>query len=391
MDKIKNKFQLAFVQIVVPSYKIAMFEGIRNLRDVELTLFVGDKPTPMHPPNADLRNVLHVGVKNRILSFLDLTWVWQSLMKLLNPSKYDLVILPEGILYLSNYIMMLRCWLKRVPFGLYTHGYNFQRKSSRISFYIEKVRGFIHRRCDVLIVYSEKGAKHLIENNGVLPERIFIAKNTLNTETIIKRLLTLTSKDIKRCRMELGVSSDDVLLAYVGRIDTMKNPGWVVETVMRLRQKGLPVRVVFIGDGKILSSLIEDVDRLSDEMRDAIRFIGQVSVEDVDLYLLSSDITVMPGMTGLAIVHSFAVGRPYITIKSAYHSPEVDYLRYGVNGLMSDANVDAFCNAVESLVINREARKKMGISAFNYAKEELTMANQIKGFEQAIKYISGQR
>jgi glycosyltransferase involved in cell wall biosynthesis len=391
MDKIKKKFRLAFVQIVVPSYKIAMFEGIRNLRDVELTLFVGDKPTPMHPPNADLRNVLHVGVKNRILSFLDLTWVWQSLIKLLNPSNYDLVILPEGILYLSNYIIMLRCWLKKIPFGLYTHGYNFQRKNSKISSPLEKMRSVIHRRCDVIIVYSEKGAKHLIENNGVLPERIFIAKNTLNIETIIKRLLTLTSKDIKRCRMELGVSSDDVLLAYVGRIDSMKNPDWVVETVIRLRQKGLPVRAVFIGNGKMLSLLMEKIERLSYEIRDAIRFMGQVSVENVDLYLLASDITVMPGMTGLAIVHSFAVGRPYVTIQSTYHGPEIAYLKHGVNGLMADANMEAFCDSVEPLVINKEEREKMGTAAFDYAKEELTMANQIKGFEQAIKYISGQR
>ena len=387
IDKIGNRFRLAFVQLVTPIYKLPMFEGIRSLQGVELTLFVGDKPTPMQPLNADLSNILHVGVKNRITSFLGLTWVWQSLIKLLNPSNYDLVILPEGILYFSNYMVMLRCWWKRVPFGLYTHGYNFQRKSSRISFYIEKVRGFMHRRCDVLIVYSEKGYKHLVENNGVLPACVFIARNTLNIERIVKHILTFTSKDIKRCRMELGASPVDVLLAYVGRIDPMKNPDWVVETVIRLRQKGLPVRAVFIGDGKMLSLLMEKIERLSYEIRDAIRFVGQVSVENVDLYLLASDITVMPGMTGLAIVHSFAVGRPYVTIQSTYHGPEIAYLKHGVNGLMADANMEAFCDAVEYLVINSEARKKMGISAFNYSKEELTMANQIKGFERAINFV----
>jgi glycosyltransferase involved in cell wall biosynthesis len=391
IDKIGNRFRLAFVQLVTPSYKLPMFEGIRSLQGVDLTLFVGDKPTPMQPPNADLRNVPNVGVKNRIVGFWGLSFVCQSLRKLLNPSEYDLVILPEGILYFSNYMVMLRCWWKKVPFGIYTHGYNYQRKKSRISYVLEKVRGFIHRRCSVLIVYSEEGAKHLARNNGVLPDRIFIARNTLNVETIIKRVSTFTSKDIMCCRTDLGASPDDVVLVYVGRIDSMKNPGWVVETFIRLRQKGLPVRAIFIGDGKILSSLVEKINRLSAEIREAIRVIGQIAVEKVDLYLLAADITVMPGMTGLAIVHSFAIGRPYITIKSTYHSPEVAYLKHGVNGLMADANMEAFCDAVESLVINSEARKKMGISAFNYAKEELTMANQIKGFEQAIKYISGQR
>jgi len=54
---------------------------------------------------------------------------------------------------------------------------------------------------------------------------------------------------------------------------------------------------------------------------------------------------------------------------------------------MAAANIEAFCDAVESLVINREEREKMGIAAFNYAKEGLTMANQIKGFEQAINFV----
>lgn len=387
-DSIDNRFRLAFVQLGTPSYKLPVLEGIHRLQGVELTLFVGDKLSPEQQPSiTDLRDIQYVSVKNRTVSFLGVSFVWQSLRKLLNPSEYDLIILPEGILYFSNYMVMLRCWWKKVPFGIYTHGYNYQRKKSRISYVLEKVRGFIHRRCSILIVYSEEGAKHLTENNSVLPARIFIAKNTLNIETIMKRVSTFTSKDIIGCRLELGASPVDVLLAYVGRIDPMKNPDWVVETVIRLRQKGLPVRAVFIGHGKMLSLLMEKIEPLSCEIRDAIRFVGQVPVEDVDLFLLSSDITVMPGMTGLAIVHSFAVGRPYVTIQSTYHGPEIAYLKHGVNGLMADANMEAFCDAVEYLVINSEARKKMGISAFNYSKEELTMANQIKGFEQAINFI----
>jgi glycosyltransferase involved in cell wall biosynthesis len=312
MNKAKNRFRLAFVQFVAPSYKVPMFDGISKLPSVGLTLFVGDKPTPTQPPIADLRNIPHVDVKNRMLNFVGLTLVWQSLNKLLDPSEYDLVILPEGILYFSNYIVMLRCWWKRVPYGLYTHGYNFQRKRSKISYLLEKLRGFIHRHCIVLIVYSEEGAKHLVENNRVQPTRIFIAINTLDVETIFKRVSNFTDKDIKLCRMDLGVSLDDVLLSYVGRIDPMKNPDWVVKTVVQLRKKGLAVRAVFIGDGKMLTSVIEKVKNLTTEMRDAFRFVGQVPVENVDLYLLAGDITVMPGMTGLAIVHSFAVGRPRV-------------------------------------------------------------------------------
>lgn len=389
-NRIDNKFRLAFVQLGIPEYKLHMFEGIHGIQGVELTLFVGDKSASgQQPYSTDLGDIQYVIVKNRMVSFFGVPLVWQSLIKLFDPSKYDLVILPEGILYFSNYMVMLCCWWKGIPFGLYTHGYNFQRKSSIIFYFLEKVRGFIHRCCSVLIVYSEEGAKHLTENNGVLPARIFIAKNTLNIEIIMKRVSTYTSEDIIRCRMELGASPVDVLLAYVGRIDPMKNPYWVVETVIRLRQKGLPVKAVFIGDGKMLSLLMEKIERLSNEIRDAIRVVGQVSLESVDLYLLASDISVMPGMTGLSIVHSFTVGKPFITIQSPYHSPEIAYLKHGVNGLMADGNLEAFCNTTESLVINKEQRETMGIAAFKYAKDNLAIKNQIKGFKQAIDFVRG--
>ena len=44
-------------------------------------------------------------------------------------------------------------------------------------------------------------------------------------------------------------------------------------------------------------------------------------------------------------------------------------------------------STVESLVINQERRKLMGIAALKYAKNELSITNQIKGFEQAINFI----
>lgn len=386
-QRTNRQFRLAIIQLGCPSYKRSMFEGICRLPDVTLTLFVGDKKYPGHPPGCDLSNFPHIGVRNSIISIVGLSWVWQHLNGKFRSQDYDLVLLPEGILYLSNYMTMLRCWWNGVPFGLYTHGYNYQRKYTSFSRFLEYLRAIVHRRCDVLIVYSEDGARYLRKINRVPDDRIFIARNTLDIDSIISRVAKFTPNQITQRRFELCAGPDDILLVYVGRIEEIKNPIWVVKVVERLRKQDLPVRAVFVGDGQILPHLQEVVKSLPYDTRNAIRFIGRVSVEEVDLYLRAGDITVMPGMTGLAIVHSFADGRPFITIQSTYHGPEIAYLKHGVNGLMADANMEAFCDAVESLVINSEARKKMGTAAFDYAKDKLSMANQIKGFEQAINFI----
>lgn len=382
-----RQFRLAFIQIVCPSYKLALYEGIHNLPGVELDLFIGDKHPPSIAPGCIPYSCSYVQIRNTIFTIFGITWIWQHLGRVFSPRGYDLVILPDGVFFLSNYVIMLRCWLKGVPFAFYTHGYNYQRKLSPLARYLECFRGFVHRRSDLLIVYSEEGARHLHEKSRVAYERIFVSKNTLDVDSIIERSKSFTSSIIAKRRYELGASKDDIILVYIGRLVPQKNPGWVIDVVARLRASGEPVRAVFVGNGVSMPVLRRHLAKLPEDVQDAVRFAGEKSIDEVDLYLKAGDITVMPGMTGLAIAHSFALGRPYITIKSPYHSPEIAYLEEGVNALIADNNIDSFSEAVLSLVSDPKKRESMANAAFDYAVKELTMDYQLKGFKEAIDYI----
>ena len=379
--------KVAFFQLVCPGYKRSLFEGLQQLQGIDLTLFVGDKSPPGFPPSESLESVTHVLIRNVITTIFGLVFVWQDTSDKFKIENYDLVLLPEGVLYLSNYIIMIKCWVHNVPFGLYTHGFNYQRKSTYIAIILERFRSFVHRRCDFLIVYSEEGAKHLSEHNKVPLERIFVAQNTLDINAILKRSKKITPDDLLQCRETMGVSASDVLLMYVGRISSEKKPEWVVQAVKFLRAQGLPVQAAFVGDGPAFKGLKEYVSAFPGDLQSNIHILGRVPVEDVDLYLKSADISVMPGMTGLAIVHSFVLGKPYITVDSPYHSPEICYLQQGINGLMANNNLDAFCDAVSLLVESPVKRKAMGESAYQYAIDELSMDKQIKAFEEVFSYF----
>ena len=382
-----NNIKVAFFQLICPGYKRSMFEGLQKLSGVDVTLYVGDKNIPGTPPGESLESVSHISIRNNIAIIFGLVFVWQNTLGKFRVRDYDLVILPEGVLYLSNYFMMFKCWANNIPFGLYTHGFNYQRKSTYIAIILERFRSFVHRRCDFLIVYSEEGAKHLSEHNKVPLERIFVAQNTLDIDAILKRSKKITPDDLLQCREIMGVSASDVLLMYVGRISSEKNPEWVVHAVKFLRAQGLPVQAAFVGDGPAFKGLKEYVSAFPEDLQSSIHILGRMPVEDVDLYLKSADISVMPGMTGLAIVHSFVLGKPYITVDSPYHSPEICYLQQGINGLMADNNLDAFCDAVSLLVESPVKRKAMGESAYQYAIDELSMDKQLKAFEKVFSYF----
>lgn len=380
-------FRLAFVQLVCPAYKVSMFERISRIPGVRLTLFVGDEPPPLEAPGLFPLPIPHIATHNRFVSILGHTVVWQQLMHAPHPKDYDLVLLPDGLLYLSNYVIMLRYWWNGVPFGLYTHGYNHQRRRTAVFRLTEAIRAFVHRRCDVLVVYSDAGAHFLHRVNRVPQQRIFVARNTIDVDAIARNLRRVGLERVAQLRADLGARPEDIVLVYLGRMESVKRPEWVIDAVIRLRQRGLPVRGILVGDGDRLQSLRKRVARLPVEQGHLFRLVGRLPMEDVDLHLAAGDITVMPGITGLAIVHSFAVGRPYVTVDCQAHGPEIDYLQQGVNGLCAPDSLNAFCDAIASLVKNRELRLAMGSAALRYARDHLSPRVQTQGFQSAITYV----
>ena len=60
----------------------------------------------------------------------------------------------------------------------------------------------------------------------------------------------------------------------------------------------------------------------------------------------------MPGLVGLAVVDSFAAGCPLVTVDLDLHSPEIEYLRDGVNGvcLPGGTGPAAYAEAVADLL-----------------------------------------
>lgn len=387
----EKEFQMGFVQLGCPSYKRPMFEHLKNLPNVCLTLFIGDKAPLGHAPNGELDGLGAVPIKNKIFRFLGIQFVWQSVNSHLSPRMFDLIVLPEGILYLSNYVLMIRAWAAGVPVAFYSHGYNHQRKNSFRGLVAEKIRKTIHSCAATIITYSQSGADFIIKSNPSMHGRVFVALNTLDVGAINEEIKNVSSADIEIMRNGWGFGADDVVLAFAGRISVEKNPRYVVEAVKALRAEGLPVRAIFIGDGPELLMLKQLIEEQSIELDQSIKMLGRVDVSEVGRFLKATDISVMPGMTGLAVVHSFAVGLPYVTIESLLHSPEIEYLRPGENGVITSANLPAFISALRKLVLDVESRKLMGESGRKFALEKLGVEHQMAGFKDAIKFVEGEK
>jgi glycosyltransferase involved in cell wall biosynthesis len=91
----------------------------------------------------------------------------------------------------------------------------------------------------------------------------------------------------------------------------------------------------------------------------------------------------LPGLVGLAILDSFSFNCPVVTTEYEYHSPEIEYLENGENGIITKNNLNSYINAVDQLINNREKlnylKKNCKESALNY-----TVENMVKNFAAGI-------
>jgi glycosyltransferase involved in cell wall biosynthesis len=107
-------------------------------------------------------------------------------------------------------------------------------------------------------------------------------------------------------------------------------------------------------------------------------FAGPLRGREKAALLRGAQLTLMPGLVGLVVIDSFAAETPIITVDSRAHSPEVEYLENGINGLTLAEDTDPvrYANEVARLLVDRQTleRLRRGCSESNmrYTVDEMS-------------------
>ena len=106
--------------------------------------------------------------------------------------------------------------------------------------------------------------------------------------------------------------------------------------------------------------------------------------EMIAAYMKLASALVIPGFVGLAVNHAFAHGLPVITRTNELHSPEIEYLVPGENGLIVDGDLDAFLLAIEDFVNNPALRQRLSAGALA-SREGLRIEHMAEQFDLAVR------
>lgn len=203
-----------------------------------------------------------------------------------------------------------------------------------------RFKNFLSTKVHWWFAYNDLSAR-VVRALGFPENRITSVGNAIDTTELIKRKKLLTFEEHATVRAELGLHSENVAV-YTGGLYPNKRIPFLLEAARQVRAQIPDFHLLVIGDGPecpLVTSAARDCPWIHD--------LGPKNDTEKVPYCAISRILLMPGLVGLVVVDSFALGVPIITTDYPYHSPEIDYLKSGSNGLLVACRDDIEAYAAE--------------------------------------------
>ncbi|AKJ27926.1 glycosyltransferase family 4 protein [Caldimonas brevitalea] len=327
------------VQRRMTHYRLPLFEQMRARLDamgIELTVVYGD-PKPGEAENNDGGD-LSWGVHVPCRYLLREKVCWQDPSAVLHDA--DLIVVTQENNLLFNYLLpMKHRGLKRAFWG---HGRNFQALNpNSLS---ERFKRLFVSRVDWWFAYTDLSADVVVDA-GFPRERITVLNNAIDTTALQQHLDSVTPERAAAARQAYGIPPGPIGLMLASLIPD-KRPEFLLEAARRVRQQVPDFQLVLVGEGP----LRDMIKRAAAESGGWVHWMGlRKGAEKAELLKMST-VMLNPGKVGLNVVDALQARVPMITTDCKTHSPEVSYLRHGVNGLMTADDIDAYANSIAELL-----------------------------------------
>lgn len=191
----------------------------------------------------------------------------------------------------------------------------------------------------------------------------------------------------------LGLSKDDFILLYSGRINKDKGVSELIEAMLLLKKcpniKLLILGSTFFGDVNNDDAFVKELKAKSSEIADRIKFTGFIPYAHMPYYLSITDIAIIPSIWNdpfpTTVLEAQATGLPIITTLRGGIPEEVT----SDNAILLEINekfIDNLSNAIFDLYQHPEKRKAMSQASLERSKL-FDKARYAREFFEAIETI----
>ena len=304
-------------------------------------------------------------------SVLKLQHGWQA------AAGADLLIVQQQNNLLFNYLAQLRLvpGVKKVAF--FGHGRNFQTDNP--DGLRERFKRLWATKVDWWFGYTERTAE-IVAGYGFPRERITVFNNAIDTSAIKRELAAIDGVVQERVRRELLNGSINVGL-YLGGLYAEKRIPFLLEAAAAVRRAVPDFQLLVIGGGPQA-----DLIKAAAVRQGWIRYVGPKFGVEKTLLASLARVQLLPGLVGLGVLDSFAYGTPLVTTNVPFHSPEIDYLENGRNGVIIDDpdDVAGYAAAVIRVLTDTAYRGALRTGAAE-ALATYTVENMVRRFADGVE------
>jgi glycosyltransferase involved in cell wall biosynthesis len=338
--------KVAIITKYISRYRLDFFNRLKIMlqeEKIELILIYGQPSKADQQKNDSVEIPWGIKIHNYFLGLGNKELCWQPALKFVK--GVDLVIVEQASKLILNYLLLFLKSLKIIKVAFWGHGQTFQKESANN--FAEFLKRIMSKKVDWWFAYTEISKKILVDQ-GYPKEKITVVQNSIDTSSLRKIFLSIRESDVLHKREEIGIKGSHVGL-FIGALYKEKRIEFLLQACKLIRQRVPDFEIVFIGSGS-------DQYLLEKELKTFkwMHLVGSKFDSDKVPYFALSEVLLLPGAVGLAILDSFAMELPIVTTNHPSHGPEICYLVNEVNGIIVEdyENVEKYADSVIHLLLN---------------------------------------
>jgi sugar transferase (PEP-CTERM/EpsH1 system associated) len=256
--------------------------------------------------------------------------------------------------------MLSRLSYRGVPIVFTEHGRHHpdSRSLKRVA-----VNRLLSQRSDRFVAVGQSVRQALIDNEGLAARRVEVIYNGVDQKPFRAVRNTASRKSV---RSELNVPDDEFLVIQVARLNPLKDHLTAVESIAKLVDKKIPVRLILVGEGETQSEIERTIDQLG--LTRNVQLLGTRQdipelLSAADAFLLSSISEGIP----LTIIEAMAAGIPVVATDVGGNS---EVIENGRTGLLCSAKDSSFmAQQLTELYESHDLRNMLAENAMARAQE----------------------
>jgi glycosyltransferase involved in cell wall biosynthesis len=186
-------------------------------------------------------------------------------------------------------------------------------------------------------------------------------------------------------RKVLGLTSDRLQCAFIGRVTQIKRPDRFLNVVSELKKREIELDFFIAGDGELLEMCRERIKKEGLP----VTILGWQS--DIERVLSAADIVVLTSDnegTPLSLIQAGMAGLPVVTTNVG-SVPEV--VLDGSTGIVTGLDVQEIAAALEKLVNDKVLRSKLGAAAQEFTLSNFGVKRLVNDHEELYKKLLSSR